>query len=73
MSFTPSAALASEGFGLNYSDAEKVLAFRRQKPLFGSSHGLVAQLAERLNGIEEVVSSILIGSTTFPTPGRIRD
>jgi len=27
--------------------------------------GLVAQLAERLNGIEEVVSSILIGSTTF--------
>jgi hypothetical protein len=26
-------------------------------------HGLVAQLVERLNGIEEVVSSILIEST----------
>ena len=27
------------------------------------SHGLVAQLEERRNGIAEVVSSILIGST----------
>ena len=30
---------------------------------FTVGDGLVAQLAERLNGIEEVVSSILIGST----------
>ncbi len=29
-------------------------------------HGLVAQLEERRNGIAEVVSSILIGSTTLP-------
>ena len=28
-------------------------------------NGLVAQLEERLNGIEEVVSSILIGSTNL--------
>jgi len=31
--------------------------------LFAWANGLVAQLEERLNGIEEVVSSNLIGST----------
>jgi hypothetical protein len=47
---------------------QKVLAFAAQNPLFGPSLvlcGLVAQLEERLNGIEEVVSSNLIGSTNF--------
>jgi hypothetical protein len=33
-----------------------------------SIYGAVAQLGERLNGIQEVVSSILIGSTNIYTP-----
>jgi hypothetical protein len=44
----------------------KTLAFRPEKPSFlpfTQVNGLVAQLEERLNGIEEVVSSNLIGST----------
>ena len=44
----------------------KLLAFGREKPTFSAfahANGLVAQLEERLNGIEEVVSSNLIGST----------
>ena len=49
--------------------AEKVLAFRPGNSIFLTSrkreHGLVAQLEERLNGIEEVVSSNLIGSTSL--------
>ena len=50
---------------------QKLLAFRAESPIFPPSrdwHGLVAQLEERLNGIEEVVSSILIGSTNYPRP-----
>jgi hypothetical protein len=46
----------------------KILAFGREKPSFlpfTKVNGLVAQLEERLNGIEEVVSSNLIGSTTY--------
>ena len=35
---------------------------------FAHANGLVAQLEERLNGIEEVVSSNLIGSTNFQKP-----
>jgi hypothetical protein len=45
---------------------QKLLAFRREKPIFltfAQANGLVAQLVERLNGIEEVVSSNLIEST----------
>jgi hypothetical protein len=34
-------------------------------PALSVGDGLVAQLVERLNGIEEVVSSILIESTTL--------
>lgn len=48
---------------------QKLLAFRPERPIFlilAHANGLVAQLEERLNGIEEVVSSILIGSTTLP-------
>ena len=40
------------------------------KPYLSPSHigdGLVAQLEERRNGIAEVVSSILIGSTNLST------
>ena len=46
--------------------AKKLLAFGEQTLIFQPSqfgNGLVAQLVERLNGIEEVVSSILIEST----------
>ena len=46
--------------------AKKLLAFIEQTLIFQPSqfgNGLVAQLVERLNGIEEVVSSILIEST----------
>ena len=41
------------------------MPFPSKPDLFTSRdwYGLVAQLEERLNGIEEVVSSILIGST----------
>jgi hypothetical protein len=35
-----------------------------------SIYGAVAQLGERLNGIQEVVSSILIGSTKSKQKGR---
>ena len=45
---------------------QKLLAFRLEKPIFSLlayANGLVAQLEERLNGIEEVVSSNRIGST----------
>jgi hypothetical protein len=47
---------------------QKLLAFRPERPIFlilAHANGLVAQLEERLNGIEEVVSSNLIGSTNF--------
>ena len=44
---------------------EKVLAFPGQTLLLGPSQGLLAQLVERLNGIEEVISSNLIGSTNL--------
>lgn len=44
----------------------KYLAFRKR------FCGPVAQLEERLNGIEEVVSSILIGSTNSLMPGELR-
>ncbi len=47
---------------------EKLLAFPRKRPIFlnlAHANGLVAQLEERLNGIEEVVSSNLIGSTNL--------
>jgi hypothetical protein len=46
----------------------KTLAFGPEKQSFlpfAQVNGLVAQLEERLNGIEEVVSSNLIGSTTY--------
>jgi hypothetical protein len=36
---------------------------------FANANGLVAQLEERLNGIEEVVSSNLIGSTNSASYG----
>ena len=45
---------------------QKLLAFSAEWPIFlnlADANGLVAQLEERLNGIEEVVSSNLIGST----------
>ena len=35
-----------------------------------SSRGAVAQLGERLNGIQEVVGSIPIGSTRLPQENR---
>lgn len=47
---------------------QKTACIRQPFPILRRSHvgnGLVAQLEERLNGIEEVVSSNLIGSTNF--------
>ena len=38
---------------------------------FAHANGLVAQLEERLNGIEEVVSSNLIGSTNLFTINKL--
>src|SRR5580693_103567 len=40
---------------------------------FAVANGLVAQLEERLNGIEEVVSSNLIGSTNSFIYNEVRD
>ena len=37
----------------------------RRKGIVLLTHGVVAQLGERLNGIQEVVSSILSSSTRF--------
>jgi hypothetical protein len=39
--------------------------FTQQASLTASYRGAVAQLGERLNGIQEVVGSIPIGSTKF--------
>ena len=47
------------------ADAQKVLAFSERKPIFLNLHGLLAQLVERLNGIEEVSGSNPLGSTNF--------
>lgn len=47
---------------------KKTACVHQPFPILRRSHvgnGLVAQLEERLNGIEEVVSSNLIGSTNF--------
>jgi hypothetical protein len=54
--------------GRQSGGCQKLLAFGTEKPTFlnlTQVNGLVAQLEERLNGIEEVVSSNLIGSTTY--------
>ena len=40
---------------------------------FAHANGLVAQLEERLNGIEEVVSSNLIGSTNSLTYNELQN
>src|SRR4051812_686113 len=48
------------------NSAEKVLAFARGNSIFLTPHGLLAQLVERLNGIEEVSGSNPLGSTNFP-------
>jgi hypothetical protein len=40
---------------------------------FALANGLVAQLEERLNGIEEVVSSNLIGSTNLLIDNKLRN
>ena len=48
---------------------QKFLAFGDDRRIFsplGNENGLLAQLVERLNGIEEVTSSNLVGSTNFP-------
>ena|GEM_PF-6226869 len=51
------------------ASVKKLLAFGRGMPKYLAFRtrfcGPVAQLEERLNGIEEVVSSILIGSTNL--------
>ena len=46
--------------------ATQTVDTRRDLRLHFAPRGAVAQLGERLNGIQEVESSILFGSTIFP-------
>ncbi len=49
------------------STVARVGDFRYPKPLYGAGHGAVAQLGERLNGIQEVGGSTPLSSTrAFP-------
>src|SRR5437764_14538125 len=53
---------------------QKFLAFARGSSIFLTSrkgNGLLAQLVERLNGIEEVTSSNLVGSTPLDNSCRL--
>ena len=64
----------AERHGIAIGRPQKLLAFRLEKPIFSllaHANGLVAQLEERLNGIEEVVSSNLIGSTNVRREGQL--
>ena len=57
-------ALLRSRLNVNFFLAKKALTERAALAINGSPFdGAVAQLGERLNGIQEVVSSILISST----------
>ena len=54
-------------FNLNSFHRQKWIDLRRKKPKVTHRfvNGVIAQLVERLNGIQEVRSSSLLGSTTL--------